>query len=167
MRLSADTGTLNTFNFTLSNGLGAETLTNGSGNPPEVYFERDDNSGGTIEIARTSFSSSPGPGGNASATISLASTLLTSDTVVKLDVSTASGVGPIDASPNAVQLAIASTPLVYEETGVDEIPSQSDIDASGDAISLGGNTDFSGIIAAGGSITVTIEKHYAYASSAY
>ena len=158
VRLSDDTGTLNTFNFTLTNGLGAETLTNGSSSPPEVYFERDNGSGGVTEIARTAFNTSPGPGSSASATISLAATLLTSDTVVKLDVSTASGVGPIDASPNAVQLAIASTPLVYEETGVDEIPSQTDIDASGDAISLGGDTDFSGIIAAGGSITVRIEN---------
>ena len=158
VRLSDATDGVNTFNFTLSNGLGAETLTDGSGNAPQVYFERDAESGGSIEIARTSFNTIPGPGGSASATINLASSLLTADTRVVLAVSTPGGYGPIDASPNAVELAITSTPLEYAETGVDEIPAQAEIDASGDAISLGGDTDFSGIIAAGGSITIQIEN---------
>ena len=158
VRLSENTGTVNTFEFTLTNGLGSETLTDGQGNAPEVILERPDG-GSTIEIARARFNTTPGPGQQATATMNVADALLTSDAVYRLNISTNAGDTPMTNNPTAVQVATRVLPLEYADTGVTSVPAQSDIDASGDALSLGGDTDFSGIIAAGGSITISIANN--------
>ena len=158
VRLSSSTGTANEFQFTLANGLSSETLTNSQGGAPEVILERPDGAS-TIEIARASFNTSPTAGQQATATMNVAEALLTADTVYRLDVTTSSGDTPLNTNPTAVQVTTRVLPLEYAETGVSEVPAQSDIDASGDALSLGGDTDFSGIVAAGGSVTINIANN--------
>ena len=158
VRLSSSTANVNEFVFTLSNGLGSGTLTNNSGTAPEVILERTEG-GSTIEIARSSFNTSPGPGQQATAQMNVAEALLTSNATYRLDVTTTEGDTPLTTNPTAVEITTLVRPLEYADTGVSDIPAQSDIDASGDALSLGGDTDFSGIIAAGGSITINIANN--------
>ena len=158
VRLSSSTSNVNQFQFTLTNGLGSGTLTNGSGAAPEVILERSEG-GSTIEIARASFNTSPAPGQNATALMDVSGGLLTADATYRLDVTTTEGDTPLVTNPSGVQVVTLVRPLEYAETGVSDVPAQSDIDASGDALSLGGDTDFSGIIAAGGFITINIANN--------
>lgn len=65
----------------------------------------------------------------------------------------------MSTNPTAVEITTLVRPLEYADTGVSDVPAQSDIDASGDALSLGGDTEFSGIIAAGGAITINIANN--------
>lgn len=155
VRLSTSTGTVNRFDFTLENGFSSDALVSSQGGAPEVILERPDG-GSTIEIARASFNASPSPGQQATASMDVSESLLTNDTVYRLDVTTADGDAPFAAEPGAVQITTIVRPLEYAETGVTDVPAQSDIDASGDALTLGGDTDFSGIVAAGGTVTISI-----------
>jgi len=161
VRLSSSTSNVNQFQFTLANGLASGTLTNASGGAPAVILERPDG-GTTVEIARASFNSSPAPGQQATALMDVAGGLLTADATYRLDVTTTEGDTPMVTNPNGVQVTTLVRPLEYAETGVSDVPAQSDIDASGDALSLGGDTEFSGIIAAGGSITINIANNLAF-----
>ena len=158
VRLSSSTGAVNQFAFTLANGLGSGTLTSSSGGAPIVILERPDG-GSTVEIARATFNTSPSPGQQATATMNVAEELLTADTVYRLDITTSEGDGPLNSNPTAVQITTLVRPLEYAQTGVSDVPAQSAIDASGDPMSLGGDTDFSGIVAAGGSITINIANN--------
>lgn len=158
VRLSSSTSNVNQFQFTLANSLGSGTLTNASGGAPEVILERPDG-GSVIEIARASFNTSPAPGQQATALMDVAGSLLTADATYRLDVTTTEGDTPLTTNPTGVQVTTLVRPLEYAETGVSDVPAQSDIDASGDALSLGGDTEFSGIIAAGGFITINIANN--------
>ncbi len=158
VRLSSNTTNANQFEFTLSNGLASGTLTDSQGNPPLVILERD-SSGMTVEIAQVRFPSSPAPGQSAQATMAIDGKLLTADTIYRLDITTSEGDTPMNSDPTGVQISTLVRPLEYAETGVTDIPAQSDIDASGDALSLAGETNFSGISAAGGDITIRIENN--------
>ena len=158
VRLSSSTSNVNQFQFTLANSLGSGTLTNSSGGVPEVILERPDG-GSVVEIARASFNTSPAPGQQATALMDVAGSLLTADATYRLDVTTTEGDTPMTTNPTGVQVTTLVRPLEYAETGVSDVPAQSDIDASGDALSLGGDTEFSGIIAAGGFITINIANN--------
>ena len=158
VRLSDATDNVNQFEFTLTNNLASGTLTDGQGNPPAVILERDDN-GSTVEIARISFPSSPAPGQNAQVTMPVNGALLTADAVYRLQISTTEGDTPMTNDPAGVQISTLVRPLEYADTGVTDIPAQSDIDASGDALSLSGDTDFSGMTAAGGNITINVQNN--------
>ena len=155
VRLSSATTNVNQFHFTLTNGLASGSLTDGLGGAPEVVLEQD-NGGTTQELARVRFDSSPGPGQQASAVMDVSGQLLRANAVYRLIISTTEGDTPLINNPNDVQIGTIVKPLEYEETGVSDVPTQDNIDASGDAITLGGDTEFTGIIAAGGSITIRI-----------
>ena len=155
VRLSDETSNVNQFQFTLDNGLVSGSLTDGQGNAPVIVLEQS-NGGQTEELARVSFTSSPAPGQQASAVMDISGQLLRSDATYRLIISTSEGDDPIANNPTAVQLSTVVKPLEYQETGVTDVPAQDDIDASGDELTLGGDTEFSGIVAAGGSITIRI-----------
>jgi hypothetical protein len=156
--LSDRTGGVNQFTFTLDNGLASATLTDGSGGAPAVVLERPDG-GSTIEIARAAFPGTMAPGITRMATMNVAGALLTSDTVYRLDIGTNQGDAALDADPTGVQLRAVVSPLEYADTHVSGISAQTDIDASGDAIILNSDdADFSGILAAGGTMTITLEN---------
>ncbi|MFK7845081.1 MAG: hypothetical protein AB8G77_07265 [Rhodothermales bacterium] len=158
VRLSSATSNVNQFEFTLENGLASGSLTDGQGNPPLLILEQSEG-GSTVEIAQVRFPSSPAPGQSVQATMSVSEALLRSDAVYRLEISTTEGDTPMTNNPTGVQLTTLVRPLEYAETGVTDIPAQSDIDASGDELSLGGETNFSGIVAAGGDITIQIENN--------
>lgn len=159
VRLSSNTDDANQFIFTLTNGLGSGALTDGQGNAPLLILERDDN-GTAVEIARVRFDGTPGPGQTANATMDVSGQTLTSDAVYRLEISTTEGDTPMVNDPTAVQIGTVVKSLEYAQTGVTSIDAQNDIDASGDAIELGGgDTEFSGIIASGGNITISIANN--------
>ena len=158
VRLSDATDNVNQFEFTLANNLASGTLTDGLGNPPMVILERDDN-GTTIEIAQVQFPSSPAPGQTSQVTMPIDGALLTADAVYRLQVSTTEGDTPMTNDPTGVEITTLVRPLQYAETGVTDIPAQSDIDASGDELSLAGDTDFSGMTAAGGNTTINVQNN--------
>ncbi|MEZ4699707.1 MAG: hypothetical protein R2834_05215 [Rhodothermales bacterium] len=156
--LSSNTSGVNQFTFTLTNGLATATLTDGSGGAPVLVLERPDG-GSTLEIARVAFPGTIAAGASRTATMSVASALLTSDTVYRLVIGTNQGSGAIDANPTGVQIATVVAPLEYADTHVSGISAQANIDASGDAISLNSDdADFSGILAAGGDLVITLEN---------
>ena len=161
VRLSASTANVNQFQFTLTNGLPSGSLTDGQGNPPELVLEQD-NGGQTEELARVQFSSTPAPGQQATAVMDVSGQMLLENASYRLIISTTEGDDPIANNPTAVQIATLVKPLEYEETGVTDVPAQDNIDASGDAMSLSGDTDFSGIVAAGGSITISVANSMAF-----
>ncbi len=161
VRLSDNTSSVNSFDFTLTNNLASGTLTDGQGNPPVVILEQDDN-GSTVEVARVSFPNTVATGQSAQVSMDVAGLLLTSDTEYRLEISTTEGDNPMVADPTGVQIATFVHSLEYADTGVTSIPEQTDIDASGDAMSLSGDTDFTGIIAAGGNITIHLENNLAF-----
>lgn len=159
VRLSSNTDDANQFIFTLTNGLGSGSLTDGQGGAPLLILERDDN-GTTVEIAQVRFDGTPGPGQTASATMDVSGQTLTSDAVYRLEISTTEGDTPLVNNPTAVQIGTVVKALEYAQTGVTSVDAQNDIDASGDAIALGGgDTEFSGIIASGGNITISIANN--------
>ena len=155
VRLSSSTANVNQFQFTLENGLPSGTLTDGQGNPPVLVLEQA-NGASTEELARVSFDAAPAPGQQANAVMDVSGVLMRADATYRLIISTSEGDAPLSNNPLAVQLSTLVKPLEYAETGVTDVPAQDDIDASGDALSLGGDTDFSGIVAAGGSITIRV-----------
>lgn len=159
VRLSSNTDNANQFLFTLTNGLGSGSLTDGQGGAPLLILERDDN-GTTVEIAQVRFDGTPGPGQTANAVMDVSGQTLTSDAVYRLEISTTEGDAPMVNNPTAVQIATVVKSLEYAQTGVTSVDAQNDIDASGDAIELGGgDTEFSGIIASGGNITISIANN--------
>lgn len=159
VRLSSNTDDVNQFLFTLTNGLGSGSLTDGQGGAPLIILERDDN-GTTVEIAQARFSGTPGPGQEATATMDVSGQTLTANAVYRLEISTTEGDTPLANNPTAVQIGTVVKSLEYAQTGVTGIDAQNDIDASGDAISLGGgDTEFSGIVASGGNITISIANN--------
>ncbi len=158
VELSDNTAGVNAFTFTLENGLATATLTDGSGGAPAVILERP-NGGSTLEIARVAFPGTVAPGTSRTATMNVAGALLTSDTVYRLAIGTTQGGAAIDADPTGVQLQAVVSPLEYADTHVSGISAQADIDASGDAIVLNSDgADFTGILAAGGALTITVEN---------
>lgn len=158
VRLSDNTSNVNQFEFTLENNLASGTLTDGQGEAPLLILEQDDN-GTTVEIAQVRFPNTIAPGQSAQATMSVSGETLTSNAEYRLEISTTEGDGPMTGDPTGVQLTTLVRPLEYADTGVTDVPAQSDIDASGDELSLAGETNFSGIIAAGGDITIHIENN--------
>ncbi|MEM8487248.1 MAG: hypothetical protein AAF564_16970 [Bacteroidota bacterium] len=161
VRLSDATTDVNRFEFTLDNNLVSGTLTDGSGNPPLLVLEQEEN-GTTVEIAQVRFPNTIAPGQSAQAEMAINGALLVSNAVYRLEISTTEGDTPMTNDPAGVQISTLVRPLEYAETGVTSIPAQSDIDASGDALSLGGETAFSGIVAAGGNITISIANNLAF-----
>lgn len=155
--LTADSDGVNAFVFVLTNGLDVP-LTDGTEDPsaaPQIILERGDGS----EIARGRFDRVPGPGGTASARVSVAGQTLRGNLSYRFDLSTPDGFAPVESNPEQITVASEIEPLRYSETLLSSIPAQADIDASQPEITLAGEVDFSGIVTASGQLQFSITNH--------
>ena len=154
VRVTADVGTdVNRLSVIIANNLSV-ALTDGSaqaGTRPILVLE----TGSGVEIARTPFDRTPGPGETASAALDLSLLDIPADGRFVVDVSTPQGFGPIEGNPSDVELLVDMSPVRYSGFEMSSIPAAA-AQASRPSLTLTADIDFIDLTTRSGLATVRI-----------